>query len=126
MLTFWVDVAALGPQHIWRHSPPGNAVFYEIASPFIQRVGMARDGVVPFAGDSIAATSSLKRFAYVVIGDARRKSGLAAPFDEENTHDLLKIERVPARSNLFRFWDEHRNSDQFSGKTVELQEFEES
>lgn len=124
VLPFWIDVAALAPQHIWRHSPLDQGVFYEIANPFVQRIGMPANAVLPFSNDEISATNSLKRFDYVVIGDARIVSGLAAPFDEEDTRHLLKLERAGSSSNLFRFWYEHANTDLFTTKPVELQEFE--
>jgi hypothetical protein len=126
VLTFRVDATALASQHMWRHSPPNQAVFFEIAGPFIQRVGMSPGNVLPFIEDTIPAPSSLKTFDYAVIGDARIKSGLAAPFDEENTRHLLKIERVPAPSNLFTFWREHATTDLFGSKDVALREFENS
>jgi hypothetical protein len=124
VLPFWVDVAALGPQHIWRHAAGGQPVFYEIASPFIHRVGLPAGSELQFSGDHIPATDSLKRFDYAVIGDARILSGLAAPFDEEDTRHVLKIERPATPSNLFRFWHEHANTDLFGSKEIKLQEFE--
>jgi hypothetical protein len=36
--------------------------------------------------------SPLKRFQYLVMGDALNVSGLAAPYNEEETKDILKIE----------------------------------
>jgi hypothetical protein len=126
VLTLWVEATALASQHMWRHSPPNQAVFFEIAAPFIQRVGMSPGNVLPFMEDTIPAPSSLKTFDYVVIGDARIKSGLAAPFDEENTRHLLKIERVAAPSNLFRFWRDHANTDLLGPKDVALRKFESS
>ena len=123
-LPLWVDVAALAPQHVWRHAVPGTPVFYEIASPFIHRVGMPAGQQLHFEGDHIPATELLKRFDYIVIGDARILSGLAAPFDEEDTRHLLKIERQTESSNIFTFWREHANTDLFSSKEIEMQEFE--
>ena len=65
-----------------------------------------------------------KRFDYIVVGDATTVEGLAAPYDEEDTRFLLKIERPSPGTNIFEFWFEHGNLDLYSGKTVETQELE--
>ena len=35
---------------------------------------------------------SAKNFQYAIVGDATTVPGLAAPYDEEDTHDIFKIE----------------------------------
>jgi hypothetical protein len=59
----------------------------------------------------------------VVIGDATTVAGLAAPYDEEDTTFLLKIERPLAGSNILDFWFLNSNQDLFTGKIVETQAF---
>jgi hypothetical protein len=65
-----------------------------------------------------------KHFDYVVVGDATTVEGLAAPYDEEDTRFLLKIERPPAGTNMLEFWFEHGNQDLYSDKRVETQTLE--
>ena len=45
--------------------------------------------------------------------------GLKAPYDEEHTEDIFKIEFVPAGESLVSFWFLKSNQDHFSGKQIE-------
>ena len=62
-------------------------------------------------------------FDYIVVGDCSTLDGLAAPYDEENTPHVLKIERVNDGRSFVAFWFSNGNTDLFSGKTPEMQEF---
>lgn len=57
------------------------------------------------------------------MGDCDFPDGVVAPFDEENTEHIFKIEKLNLNNNLFDFWYEHANSDQYSNKEVEFQKF---
>lgn len=84
-----VDAAFLSPQHIFRHAPPGDPVFYEIARPFIYRLCLDPETTWSFDRESMCGDySSAKLFDYIVIGRADIVEGLSAPFDEENTPTL--------------------------------------
>jgi hypothetical protein len=123
-IAFDVEASAIAPAHVLRHEPPGEPVFYEITHPFIARVGVVPYGAVPFSKDMrIDGASATKRFDYMIVGDARAVDGLAAPYDEENTEHLLKIERTSGDQTMLDFWFATANTDQYSGKTVELQQF---
>lgn len=119
----WVDSAILAPQHIYRHDD-GTAVYYELPHAFIHRIGAEPKGNVLFDWRSrIHQQAGLKTFDYVVVGDCTTIAGLRAPYDEEDTTHIMKIERIPAPLTMLDFWFSHPNQDHYSGKDVELQSF---
>jgi len=123
-ISMHVRADLLSPQHIWSHSPRGGAAYYEISRPAIFRVGIMPGARLPFADETLRPIGTeLRKFGYVVLGDADTPSGLVAPFDEENTKAILRIEHL-SDSNLFDHWRENANTDQFAGQHVERQEFE--
>lgn len=119
----WIDAALLAPQHIYRHDE-GQGVYFEFPHAFIHRVGADPGGVIQVGGDgSIRPQSGLRTFDYAVVGDCATVKGLAAPYDEEDTTHILKLERLPREKTVHEFWFQNANSDLFSGKVVEMQEF---
>ena len=79
---------------------------------------------LPLSGSEIrSGLFSQKQFDYVIVGDATTVAGLAAPYNEEETSHIWKIERAPDQSTMLDFWMEHGNTDHFSGKTPEMQQF---
>jgi hypothetical protein len=119
----WVDSATLAPQHIYRHDE-GAAVYYELPHAFIHRIGAEPKGNVLFDNrNRIHQQAGLKTFDYVVVGDCTTIAGLRAPYDEEDTTHIMKIERIPADLTMLDFWFLHSNQDLYSGKDVELQKF---
>ena len=120
-----VPADAIAPQHIWRHDPIDGPTYYEISHPAIFRVGLEPGTVLPFDGGTVNATAAtLKRFDYVILGYATTPEGLVAPYDEEDTRELFKIERCEEEGDLFAFWRRHANTDQYSGRRIEGQTFE--
>ena len=123
-IELWIDAAVLAPQHVYRHDE-GLAVYYELPHPFIHRVGTEPGQPLVFDADrNIHDQKGLKRFDYAVVGDCTTLAGLAAPYDEEDTTHVLKVERIPAGTTMLNFWFDRGNTDLFSGKKVELQEFQ--
>lgn len=125
-LAFDIDTTLLAPQHVLRHEPPNDFVWYEIATPFVHRIRIKPDSTLKFSLShclSRNAVTNAKSFEYVVVGDARSVEGLAAPYDEENTTYILKIERPESGSNILQFWFRFGNQDLYSGKRPELQQF---
>jgi hypothetical protein len=117
-----VPAHAVAPQHIWRHDPRGQPTFYEVSKPAIFRVGLEPGTVLPFDNSVVdIAQAKIKRFDYVVLGYADTIEGLRAPYDEEETKAIFKIERC---DDLFAFWRDHANTDQFNPKSIETQTFE--
>ncbi len=64
--------------------------------------------------------AALKAFDYVIVGDARTEAGIVAPYDEENTFSICKVERVEDR-DFASFWRDHANTDRFTGLDVKRQ-----
>jgi hypothetical protein len=122
-LEYLVDSSCLAPQHTWRHDSP-QGVWYEVCSPFTHRVGLIPSQKLPITGPEIRSGGfSAKRFDYVIVGDATTVGGLAAPYNEENTTDIWKTERIPDGSTILDFWMDNGNTDLFSGKKPEMQGF---
>lgn len=121
-LKFSVEASILAPQHILRHDPQGMPVYYEINQPFVHRIGVAPGGGVRFnASRVLREQDGVKRFKYIVLGDATTLEGLEAPYDEENTPEIFKIESLPKGQEMLTFWMENANQDLYSGLAVELQ-----
>lgn len=110
----------LAPPHMLIHRPIGDQPYYEVVGPEIYRIGVQPGVALTYAkGIATANEASLKRFDYVVVGDASSVEGLAAPYDEEETDQVVHVERLDAGLDLFEFWLEHQNSDQVTSRDPE-------
>lgn len=117
-ISFLIPVESLDVKHIYLHHQ-GNLFFYETCFPYIHRIKLQPNSVLPFNDDYIIENnSSIVHSDYSIIGDARIKDGLAAPFEEEETKYIFKIEDCGSES-IHDFWFSHENSDLFSGKVVD-------
>jgi hypothetical protein len=107
----WVNAADLAPQHIYRHDF-GNAIYYEVTSPFIERVAAEPNSAMTIAGDHLTTNQpSLIRPRELIVGDARIIEGLRAPFDEETTRDRVLVESDYLQDeNPLTFWFRMANS----------------
>ncbi len=122
VLSYWVDTTQLATQPSYRHQEPGGFGFHEIVNPFVHRLGVEHKTNIQISSDMLIPTFP-KNFAYAVVGDATRASGLAAPYDEEETDEIFKIEHIDGDDDIISFWIKNANTDQFSGKIVEDAEF---
>lgn len=113
-LSFMVPAEYVAPQHILKHSPKGDAVYYEISAPFIQRVQIPKAGELLFSNGKIGLGQAILNHEFVIIGDATTLDGLKAPFDEENTKQIFKIDFLPDGKNFLSYWFENGNSNLFS------------
>lgn len=119
-----VSAGVIASQNVYRHAPHGNPVYYEICHPEILRVGLVPGAVLPLAGDrALPVAGDLKRFNYVVLGDADTAEGLTAPYDEENTRELFLVERCEGES-IFDFWSRNANTDLHDGRDFERMTFQ--
>ncbi len=123
-IEFDVDATLLAPKHLFKHYPTGEAVFYEYCMPYIQRIGIDIGKTIGFNDFCIKPQKNILTLDYLVIGDAREFVGLEAPFDEENTKQIFKVEKIDNSINLLDFWFENSNTDLFSEKNITFQEFE--
>lgn len=120
-IPLWVPAEHVSPSHIYEHHTA--VVEYEVAHPWIYRVGLEPSAAYDFIGDRAAPDQNgLKRFDYIVIGDCTTKSGLAAPYDEDVTGETFEIQDLGDRT-VFQFWQEHSNQDLLGGN-IEKQEFQ--
>jgi hypothetical protein len=118
-----VSASLVASQHVYLHATRGQAVYYEICNPDIYRVGLQPGEFAPMTDGVLnVPEANMKRFEYMVLGDADTEDGLIAPFDEEETKSLLHIETC-AEQSLFDFWRAHANSDQVAGRAPELLAF---
>lgn len=123
-LKFEVDVTALAPQYLYLHAPREKPAYYEVCNPMIQRIATKAHGSIPHDGTTLSVASSDRlSLDYIVVGDATTLDGLGAPYDEENTKLMMKLERIGAGSEIARFWFEHGNTDLYSDKIPKLQVF---
>jgi hypothetical protein len=122
-LSHWVDASLLATQPIYKHWQSGEAVYYEVVCPSIHRIGVQVESGVKIEGKRLVPYSP-KRLDYAVVGDGRTLTGLEAPYDEEETEEILKVEIFDADQEIIGFWLSNGNSDQFSGKAVEVASFD--
>jgi hypothetical protein len=117
-----VPSALAAPAHLLLHRT-GTEAYYEVVGPEIYRVGVHPGLSVGYAGGkALADDASLKRFTYIVLGDAADVQGLAAPYDEEETEQIMHLE-VLEDCDPFAFWIQHANTDQMTGRKFESKEF---
>lgn len=115
-----VPASLIASQHIYRHAPMNEAVYYEVCHPDIYRVGLQPGKVAPLSDGILAVPEAgRKRFEYVVLGDADTAEGLVAPYDEEESRSLFHIEGCREQTFL-EFWRSHANSNQVSWRVPEM------
>lgn len=125
-LPFDVPCAAIAPAHLLLHPCVGSEpAYYEVVGPEIVRVGVKPSARLRLTGTDVGIDpGDGKRFAYVVVGDASTVDGLAAPYAEEETRQIVHLEQLGAGTDLFEFWLKHRNTDQVTGRTFEPRKLE--
>ena len=107
-LSLWLPAEAVSTPHLWQHVGP--PVVYEVAHPWISRIGLQPGHVLDFAaGAATPDPSALRHFEYAVIGDCTTVEGLEAPFDEENTTNTFVVQDL-AGSDVFTFWRSNANT----------------
>lgn len=119
----WVRADHLSPQHVYRHEPIDPPIYYEIVCPLIQRVGVNAGSVVRLNRNTLSPRLP-KPSNYIVLGIATTVDGLRAPYDEENTSHVWKIDSLKDTEELIDYWFRNRNSDLFSDLPINLAEFE--
>lgn len=106
-LGLWVPAEHVAPSHVWKHTT--GVVEYEVAHPWISRVGLKPGGHYYIDRNHAADDQQdLKRFDHLVLGDCTTLAGLAAPYDEEDTSETFLIEEVSS-GTVFDFWRQHSN-----------------
>lgn len=121
-----VPSVLLAPPHLRFHpAVRGNPCYYEIVSPEIYRVGLEKGQNLKIPKRQVSIDQEgIKEFSYIVIGNAANLAGLAAPFDEEETEDVMHVELLEGDVDLFQFWQEHANTDQVTGRVTQYRQLE--
>lgn len=121
-LSFKVPSAMIAPAHLLFHSDTNpDPAYYECVAPEIVRVALRPGGKLKFEENRIVEEhGDLKRFDYIVEGNASTVAGLEAPMREETTSEIAHLENLGLTRDLFSFWWENRNTDQFSNRAFEI------
>ena len=121
-----VPAASLTPPHLYYHPfVDGQPAYYEIIGPEILRIAMLPSEVVPLVRGAVTQeVTKQKRFNYVVLGHAGSPAGLAAPYDEENTDEVMFLEELSPGTDVFSFWQANANSDLVTGRHKVVRELE--
>lgn len=122
-LSYHIEASAIAPNHLFRHTDDRGFVWYQICSPFIYRIGVTPPGVGIIYVNNEITSSGVKTFDYIISGDSTYTDGLRAPYDEENTQYIYKVEKLSHDTNILDFWMDNPNTDHFSDKDIELQRF---
>lgn len=120
-----IDTTIILNNHIWMHTHDDNGTtYYELCSAFIYRVGLEPTTTLPFENETISRVDNIKTTNYIVLGDSTTKLGLLAPFDEEFTSHIFKIEPFyNINTNILKFWFNNGNKDHYSEKEVYREKF---
>ena len=116
-----VPCGVVAPAHLLFHPMVvGEPAYYEVVGPEIVRVAVAPGARLPFvAGKVSVGPSDLKRFDYVVEGNASTAAGLEAPMREDETDQVAHLERLDGSVDLFEYWRTHANTDLTTGRAFE-------
>jgi len=120
-LRFWVDTETISPSHVWLHRPMDQPAYYEVVLPKVFRVGVNSGETLPFSGTRLAVPKdSTKTLPYAIVGDADDNAGLIAPYNEEETMQLAKIDFIPEGMEVIERWYQQKNTLMFDDIEVEL------
>lgn len=116
-IEFYVPVESIDIKHIYLHYQ-GNLFFFEICFPYIHRLKLDAGSVLGFDDNHfIENIPPIVHSDYSIIGNAGTKEGLAAPFEEEETTFVYKIEDC-GNQTIHDFWFAHANQDLFTGISI--------
>ena len=120
-LRFMIPLGIVAPAHLLYHPlTEAEPSFYEVVGQEIVRVAVQPGVAGEIKGDTIAvAPENLKRFGYLIEGDASGLDGLVEPMREAGNVGIAHIERLNPDLKLFEFWKANANRDLHSGRRVE-------
>ena len=94
--------------------------YYEVVLPQVFRVGVEPGQTLPINGTAISiGPANRKSFPYAIVGDADTHDGLRAPYHEEETTELAKIDEIPAPMEIMGRWYDKQNTHLFDDMVVE-------
>jgi len=121
-LEFWIPTKLLSPAHLLFHMMTDySPAYYEVVGPEIFRVPLQPGATLGIDGDLVSEDLSIiRRFDYIVEGDASRINGLRAPMRENDVEQIAKIEHLSESNKVFDFWIANANTDQFTGRVSDF------
>lgn len=124
----FIDTTIIMNNHIWMHTHDTDGyVYYEMATPFIYRVGINPASFLPFNNKIISRVPNVKTPDHIILGDSTTKLGLLAPYDEEFTTHVFKIEPFyNSNKNMLDFWFENSNTDLYTSRKIDPPTFDHS
>lgn len=123
-LCFGVPWTIISPPHLFIHQPMIEQAYYEVVGPEIYRVGMMPGCKLRIANDMLNADDARrKNFQHIVLGETNSLNGLGAPYDEEGTSMIMRLQQFKAGETLFDFWQANANSDQMIGGLLDQTKF---
>lgn len=122
-IQLFVEASTLSPQHINRHYFNETGFYYEICRPFIHRIAVGNsEEKIGFFERTISHNKELiVSPSYIIIGNCLTKKGIEAPYNEEETDQIFKIENT--KVNILEFWFDQSNRDHYSGKIIKQNRF---
>jgi len=119
-LKMLIDSTVIENNHLWDHETNNGQVYYEKSNAFIYRIGVELGKTIQYNNQRIDRQDGMKLLRYLIIGDAKAKDGITAPFDEEETEQIFKIEPFPDNdNNILKFWFSNGNTDLYTRKEIE-------
>ena len=122
-LKFAVNTTNLWSPNLWFHNPKQGFPYYEVCNPYINRLGIESGSSVEIKENATVSTEEASKQSYLVIGGCSSTKGLEAPYDEEETKEIFKIEPLYEKINILKFWFEYGNRDLFSRKSINKLKF---
>lgn len=121
-IAFWINSELIDIKHLYFHSDPTK--FYEICFPYIHRIKTPPKHKLEFDKTfSIKTNFAVPKKDYCIVGDATKIEGLAAPFEEDSSNYIAKVENC-GKLTLMEFWSKNGNTDLFTQKPVTLLEID--
>ena len=117
-LSHWVNATDLATQPAYRHFDPTGIGYHEVVCPYVHRIGVEPGTSVGLTGNLLQPHAK-KDLGYAVVGDATKINGLAAPYDEEQTNDVFKIECMKDGQDIISYWFANPNSNRFDSIKIE-------
>lgn len=122
-IDFYVPVDIIDVKHIYMHRQ--LSTYYEVCFPYIHRIKTIPNNKANFSDQYFVENNPhIVHSEYAIVGNAQCKEGLAAPFEEDETEFIFKIEDCAPQS-IHDFWVSRSNQDLFTDKPIRPAEFRE-
>ena len=121
-IELFIDTTNLFSPNLLFHRPSGIIPFYEVCNSYIYRVGVDINSSLKY-DNAVYSSRKTPIQDYIVAGDCTTIDGLMAPYDEEDTSEIFKIEPLSDKTNILDFWCNNANQELYSKKIIHKYEF---